>query len=285
MREERDSTSRPAAKVSPGFLQSAGLVLFYFAASLAASALVFAATRSRQPGSAGVLAIYLLSMSATLALAYRLSRAKLAEVFPVRAFDFYALPPLLMVIAGAAVLLAQAVALVNKLIPMPEEFAEFFRSFEGSSLLLVLGVVVAPVLEETLFRGVILRGLLSRHGVATAVAGDALLFACTHANPWQFIPALLLGTLSSWLFVRARSLTPCVVAHAAWNALYFGLAYAAKKFPRGTPVRAGRIDLLPWWLNACGLLLVGLGVWGLAKRTSVSKNGLTTPARADGSAD
>ena len=49
----------------------------------------------------------------------------------------------------------------------------------------VLAVVIAPLTEEIVFRGLILRGLLGRWRPLAAILTSAALFALTHLNPAQ----------------------------------------------------------------------------------------------------
>jgi len=270
MQESQDLTPRPAAKPFPGVLQSVGLILFNLVLSVFAYAFVIIITGSPKPGGVAVGISYLVTMTTTLLFAYRLSKAEFKEVFPPTAFRLSALLPLPFVVLGIAIFLAQALAAVNRLIPMPKEVLEQFQTLGGSPAFLVLGVFVAPVLEELLFRGVILRGLLGRYGVATAIIADALLFALMHMNPWQFLPAFLLGTLSAWMFVRSRSIILCIAVHVVWNAFYLGIGVLARGYARATPDVPKEVLLFPWWLNGFGLLLIGVGGWQLFKRVGVS---------------
>lgn len=74
--------------------------------------------------------------------------------------------------------------------------------------------LLAPVCEELVFRGAILRALLqwtSRHWVAIAIS--ALLFALIHANPAQMPHAFVIGLLLGWLYYRTDSVVPGIVYH------------------------------------------------------------------------
>lgn len=90
---------------------------------------------------------------------------------------------------------------------------------------LVLVVVsVGPLVEELLFRGVLLSALLRRLQVGWAVAISSLLFACMHLPDlgylWYAVPNLaLLAAVLAWLRLRSGSLWPAVVAHGVNNAL------------------------------------------------------------------
>ncbi|MGH8118616.1 MAG: lysostaphin resistance A-like protein [Rhodanobacteraceae bacterium] len=88
--------------------------------------------------------------------------------------------------------------------------------------LAILVVCVAPVIEELVFRGVLLSGLASRMRVGWAILVSALIFGCAHLPDFQFawypVPALvLLGLALGWLRVYTHSLWPSITLHATNN--------------------------------------------------------------------
>lgn len=94
---------------------------------------------------------------------------------------------------------------------------------------LLLGAAVLPgIIEEALFRGVILTGLRKHLSPAAAVLICALLFAAMHLSPWRFLPQLALGCLLGWLTLRTGSCWPAALAHAVHNGLVVVVAGLAK---------------------------------------------------------
>lgn len=88
----------------------------------------------------------------------------------------------------------------------------------------VIGLL-APIAEETVFRGAILRSLLGwtkRHWVAIAIS--ALLFALVHGNPAQMPHAFCVGLLLGWLYYRTGSVIPGIAFHWVNNTIAFALA-------------------------------------------------------------
>ena len=80
---------------------------------------------------------------------------------------------------------------------------------------------VTPVLEETLFRGVIFAGLARNHRLSTALIASSLIFALFHHNPAQFIGPLLSGLLFAAAYQRSCSLLPCFLGHGLNNFVWF----------------------------------------------------------------
>jgi len=91
----------------------------------------------------------------------------------------------------------------------------------------IMVVVAAPVLEEVLFRGVVLQGLLRNERPWVAIGQSALLFGLFHFNPAQSLNAGLAGLLLGWLYYRTRSLWLCMAAHALNNLLAFSAMWLA----------------------------------------------------------
>ena len=95
----------------------------------------------------------------------------------------------------------------------------------GLRLPLVLVVVsVGPLVEELLFRGVLLSALLQRWHAGWAVTISALAFALIHLPglqyQWYALPGLaLLALVLAWLRLRSGSIWPAVVAHGVNNLL------------------------------------------------------------------
>ena len=80
-------------------------------------------------------------------------------------------------------------------------------------------VLVAPLMEELLFRGLLLPRLVRAHGVPAGLVVSAALFALVHGRPAPMAYALAAGLVLGALRLRFRSVVPCVALHAATNAV------------------------------------------------------------------
>jgi membrane protease YdiL (CAAX protease family) len=81
--------------------------------------------------------------------------------------------------------------------------------------------VLAPVFEETLFRGVLLPSLARRLGPMPAVLASAAVFALAHLSITELVPLLVLGVGLGWLRWRTGRLAASVLMHSLWNGLTF----------------------------------------------------------------
>ena len=88
----------------------------------------------------------------------------------------------------------------------------------GIVLTFALVAVVAPVLEEVLFRGVVLGALARKVGTWGAIVASAAVFSLLHLDLWSLLPFAVLGIGLGWLAARGRSLWPAVLAHFLYNA-------------------------------------------------------------------
>jgi uncharacterized protein len=85
--------------------------------------------------------------------------------------------------------------------------------------------VVAPICEETLFRGFIFRTLANWRGVWPAAIVTGILFGLVHgvsAPAVDLVPLAMLGVLLCWVYRATGSIYPGMVVHMANNALAFG---------------------------------------------------------------
>lgn len=76
--------------------------------------------------------------------------------------------------------------------------------------------VIAPIMEETLFRGIILKSL-RRYGNIFAIVASSILFGIFHFNLIQLIPATLIGIVLSYIAIKSESIIPSILAHATNN--------------------------------------------------------------------
>ena len=84
-----------------------------------------------------------------------------------------------------------------------------------SSFLVV--AIFAPIFEEWMCRGMVLRGLLTKMKPVWAIVISALFFAVIHANPWQALNAFLIGLLMGYVYYKTGSLLLTMLIHFVNN--------------------------------------------------------------------
>jgi uncharacterized protein len=165
-------------------------------------------------------------------------------------------PPTLLLVPALMLTLSFALDWLVRIAPLSAwEESMFQRMAEGGMATTMAACVLAPVLEEMLFRGIVLRGFLQRYARRQAILGSAVLFGAAHLNLYQFVVGLVMGVLLGWLYERTRSLIPCIALHGAYNS---GL-FAVGRLLRDDPGDMSSERVLAVWLvslaaAACGAL-------------------------------
>ncbi len=126
--------------------------------------------------------------------------------------------PVLLLSFGWLILAIEITNLLQYVFPMSKGEYEVFVTLVSSGLASVIALcVVAPFVEEMLFRGLFLRGFLRNYSPGRAILLSALIFGLTHLNVYQFVVAFIMGLLLGWLYYVTRSLWPSILAHAVNN--------------------------------------------------------------------
>lgn len=160
------------------------------------------------------------AMSLTLAgfLFYRKQRGgpRIVARFSTRGLD-----PLLL-LWGVLLMVASSVVtepLLNLLPEIPNVYGR------GVWALLTL-VVMAPLFEEVIFRGMVLESTRARYGVVVAWLVSSVVFGIAHLHPTVAVNALVMGLVLGYIYIRSDSLWSTVILHAVNNALAYVLLMA-----------------------------------------------------------
>lgn len=131
--------------------------------------------------------------------------------------------PGLLVAGGSAVLLNELDRLVSLVIkPTAEQLEQIADSYTPSGsfdyMWIILGVAVAaPLVEESLFRGVVQRAFENRWDITRAVMFTGFLFAAIHLRVYWFIQLLVMAVWVGYFAWKWNSIIPAVLIHAANN--------------------------------------------------------------------
>lgn len=159
--------------------------------------------------------IYLISMSAALGgvLYYRHLRGGRGTWarFSLRGLD----PALLL--WAFLMIFAAGVALEPLLRLLPDIDLNVGR---GAWTILML-VVMAPVFEELLCRGVVLGSIRARYGVTIAWIVSAVFFGVLHIQPVQVVNATVIGLILGFVYLSTESMWSVMILHALNNAVAY----------------------------------------------------------------
>jgi membrane protease YdiL (CAAX protease family) len=136
------------------------------------------------------------------------------------------------VILPAMFLLVEACARLMQLLerePVPQGIINTIQKANSPSEIVAYGVaavLLAPVVEELLFRGILYPTIKAAGFPRWAWGGTSVLFAAMHVNLMTFLPLLLLSLILTWLYERTRNLLAPITAHVVFNAVNFYLLLA-----------------------------------------------------------
>lgn len=192
-----------------------------------------------------------------LALGLRWSGAAVREAFPTTLPHPLTLPALGLAALGLGLLQSEVIRA-----PLWEPFYRQPLPFLGEPAGAIAGalsiVVVAPVVEELVFRGLLLRGLLRRHSPTLAASVTAVVFALYHLDPWQAAAAFPLGLGLAWLTIASGSVLPAILAHVLLNAASLLDAPLVRTLGYG-PLELATMMHLPATLLLLATAAAGLG--------------------------
>ncbi len=109
------------------------------------------------------------------------------------------------------------------ILPFPEAWVDSYA--ENASVLtdaplwisVLTTVIAAPLVEETVFRGLCLSRLKRGMPMLAAMLISAWCFGAMHGTMIWFLYASVLGFLLAWIYEKFRSLTACVIVHFSFN--------------------------------------------------------------------
>ncbi len=142
---------------------------------------------------------------------------------------------LLLSITGATLLVN---LLMNLFVPMGDtDPTDFFYIANPTALdvaaIFLSGVILAPVIEEIVFRGFLFQGLRKKMGNLLAGAISTLMFAVVHFqyDIWGMISVAIMGAGAAYLTLRTGSIKSAIMYHALINLLVYVSIYFVYQSP------------------------------------------------------
>lgn len=147
-------------------------------------------------------------------------------------------------------------------------YSEIMYAFEKMLHYKVAGFItvciLAPVFEEILFRGIVLRGLL-QNGTSPIIAIilSSFLFGLAHLNPWQFLGAGFLGAIFGYVYYRTKSLWLVMFLHALNNMISFVMMTKYETMDQNVTDPTDYVSVVICFVLA---LLAGWGIFKLTEK-------------------
>jgi membrane protease YdiL (CAAX protease family) len=96
----------------------------------------------------------------------------------------------------------------------------------------LMALVVAPIIEEVLFRGIIYPTIKQAGFPRLALWGTSVVFGVIHGNVLSFLPLVFLAVVFTWLYERTNNLLAPIFTHALFNAANFFFIVFAEPIER-----------------------------------------------------
>jgi uncharacterized protein len=119
------------------------------------------------------------------------------------------------------VIINNLIMLALGVITQAETIFDLLGNLESPVLFVIVGVILAPVLEELFFRGFLFKGLREKYGWKAALVISSVIFSVFHLQVATLLPMFLLGGLFAYLYQRTESVFPGMIMHFLVNA--FGM--------------------------------------------------------------
>ncbi len=228
-----DETNKSAAPF-PGLLISAGWIILYFVLQIVATVgaiIVFnmasgSASAALNPIAVvwGIIAAGILLL---LLLFVYLRKGNRADLLGLMTFGKMSLVKAL----ALAVPLIIGVYIFNFLyatyvipgIDMQKEITDLIKNIPRTPLNIALGftaiAILAPLVEELLFRGLLQNALANKLPAFAAIAVSSFVFALIHLQPYAIPPLMILGAAFGYIYHKTGSLRINILLHAANNAV------------------------------------------------------------------
>jgi membrane protease YdiL (CAAX protease family) len=100
---------------------------------------------------------------------------------------------------------------------------------------LLVGAILAPLVEEIFFRGFLFQGFRARYGWIGGMLLSSGIFAIAHLDPVTLIPTFILGNLLAYLYHRTNSVFPGAIVHTLINTSSLLYLYVITQYPNLIP--------------------------------------------------
>ena len=273
--EQSTECVAPKTKIFPSFADVLMMVALFFVANLAVGVVVALMNISATPlahlliyGSSMLLALVLMTL-------YCIVRKQKPSPFRYK-FHWYNSG---LIIWGLAAIGAVGIVEEPLLSLMPRSWLDSVNQTIGTGVWAICSLVVlAPIFEELIFRGVILGSLRQRFGVLASIVLSSLLFGVVHIVPQQAINAALVGVILGGVYVATESMPAVIILHAINNGLSY-LQYVTNPGGDGT-MRGMLADDMSYrqvYIASCVFLIVSilLIVWLCRRNRSRKRVGET----------
>ncbi|MCL2679927.1 MAG: CPBP family intramembrane metalloprotease [Coriobacteriia bacterium] len=111
-------------------------------------------------------------------------------------------------------------------LPPPERLTDLFgTTLFGLVAVIASIVILAPIIEELVFRVIMLETFAQKMPFVAAAVLQALVFSLYHFSLWAALPNILLALSCAYLVRYSKTTIPAIVLHMAYNAAPVAAAF------------------------------------------------------------
>lgn len=216
-----------------------------------------------------------ISFSLVIYFGYKKTKSKWSEIFPIKFPDFIITISIGIFSIGLVIICSEIDNIFRYFVSVPDFFYEltadlFDPKYILSSFLVLC--IVAPLSEELMFRGLLLKGFLQNYSKINSIILTALLFSIMHLNPLQFFGTFIFGILAAIILIKTENLFLTIYFHAIFNFLpWFVINFTNLKIKGFSDIiEPSEIlrskNLQPIWFDFLGIILFSIGILIFRKR-------------------
>lgn len=127
-----------------------------------------------------------------------------------------------IVLWGTIMVLATGIVIEPLLNLFPATYLDQLGNImSAGGWMMFTSIVVAPVMEEILFRGILQDALMRKYGVFIGIVIASAVFGIVHLIPQQVVNAFMIGLVLGYIYYRTGSLWPVILIHCINNAISY----------------------------------------------------------------
>jgi hypothetical protein len=164
------------------------------------------------------------------------------------------------------IILSELNNILQSFYPLSERFVKeinnyLFNSSLSTTILYSISTAITVVLEEILFRGIILKTLLKRYSVSVAIFSTSLFALLFSFNLQSIVSLFTLHLLLGWLYTRTSSLLNPILGRVFYQLCTIIALYLLPYKIKGYNSKVSSVATFqPLWFNLLGVVLLVLGV-------------------------
>ncbi|WGH26895.1 MAG: CPBP family intramembrane metalloprotease [Candidatus Bostrichicola ureolyticus] len=156
-----------------------------------------------------------------LSLKYNFNKKVIKDNLKLSKWYFY---PLIFIILLLTMILTEYILYLIQI-----RSSDIIKYFCNPISFIITTIILAPICEEILFRGIILNGLIkNKIYYINAILFSSFLFGIIHMNPLQFIAGFIIGSVIGFIYFSTRSILNCIFLHLFNNLIETLLYYNNK---------------------------------------------------------